>query len=227
MLTLPRPSAALVVACAALFVALGGTSYAALKITGKNVANSSLTGIDVKNRSLGPQEIKRNTLGGAQIKESLLGTVPNAQHATTADTATKAAGADTATKALDADKVGGIPAAQLMTKIARAEERNVGPEPNFTSGMTLATIPDLAPGTYLVTARLTYYNDGAATTNSCTLTVPGGDDDAWFTIDAGRTEALTLQEVVTADSVFAPSVSCTGSGNDDIEDGSIIAIRVD
>jgi hypothetical protein len=33
----------------ALFVALGGTSYAALKITGKQVKDNSLTGRDIKN----------------------------------------------------------------------------------------------------------------------------------------------------------------------------------
>ncbi len=37
-----------VVAYLAFFVALGGTSYAALTITGKNVKNSLLTGKDVR-----------------------------------------------------------------------------------------------------------------------------------------------------------------------------------
>jgi hypothetical protein len=36
----------------AVFVVLGGTSYAAAKITGKDVKNNSLTGVDVKDRSL-------------------------------------------------------------------------------------------------------------------------------------------------------------------------------
>ena len=57
--------------------------------------------------------------------------------------------------------------------------------------------------------------------------MPGSDDDTWFTMGAGETEAITLQEVVTADSVFSPTVSCTGDGNDDVDDGSFIAIRVD
>jgi hypothetical protein len=39
-----RPGHAVVVADLALFVALGGSSYAALTITGGNVKNSSLTG---------------------------------------------------------------------------------------------------------------------------------------------------------------------------------------
>jgi len=42
----------------ALFVALGGSSYAAIKVTGKNVKNSSLTGMDVKNSSLTTADVK-------------------------------------------------------------------------------------------------------------------------------------------------------------------------
>ncbi len=42
----------------ALFVALGGTSYAALTITGREVKNGSLTGKDVKNNSLASADIR-------------------------------------------------------------------------------------------------------------------------------------------------------------------------
>ncbi len=40
----PRPSYANVTATLALFLALGGTSYAAISITGSNVQNGTLTG---------------------------------------------------------------------------------------------------------------------------------------------------------------------------------------
>jgi hypothetical protein len=42
----------------AVFVALGGSSYAAISVTGKNVKNSSLTGKDVKNNSLTGTDVK-------------------------------------------------------------------------------------------------------------------------------------------------------------------------
>jgi hypothetical protein len=64
-----RPTPALVIACIALFAALGGSAYAAVVITGKNVKNYSLTGKD----------IKKNGLGGVTIKESRLATVPSAE----------------------------------------------------------------------------------------------------------------------------------------------------
>jgi hypothetical protein len=60
-----------VTATLALFVALGGSSYAALNITGR----------DVKNRSLTWRDLKRNTLGGSRIKESRLGKVRRARNA--------------------------------------------------------------------------------------------------------------------------------------------------
>jgi hypothetical protein len=60
-----------VVATLALFVALGGSSYAALTITGREVKDGSLTGRDVQ----------RNSLGGKRIKESKLGTVRRARNA--------------------------------------------------------------------------------------------------------------------------------------------------
>ena len=46
-----------VVATLALFVALGGSSYAALRITGHDVVNSSLTGSDIKDSSIRARDL--------------------------------------------------------------------------------------------------------------------------------------------------------------------------
>jgi hypothetical protein len=54
--------AANVMALLALFVALGGTSYAALSITGTNVKNNSLTGADIKNNSVATADVKNGSL---------------------------------------------------------------------------------------------------------------------------------------------------------------------
>ena len=70
------PSPSMVVALAALFVALGGSAYAAIVITGHNVRNGSLTGADIKNNSLASKDVKHNSLGGVAIAESKLKTVP-------------------------------------------------------------------------------------------------------------------------------------------------------
>jgi hypothetical protein len=71
----------------ALFVALGGTGYAAVKINGKNIKAKTITGNKFKNKTLTGGKFRSNTLTGKQIKESTLGTVPKADVATTAGTA--------------------------------------------------------------------------------------------------------------------------------------------
>ena len=66
------PSPAMVVALAALFVALGGSAYAAVVITGANVRNNTLEGADIKNKSLHGRDVKVDSLGGVPIKEERL-----------------------------------------------------------------------------------------------------------------------------------------------------------
>jgi collagen triple helix repeat protein len=45
------------VAYLALFAALGGSAYAAVTVTGKNIKDGTITGRDVKNRSLGASKL--------------------------------------------------------------------------------------------------------------------------------------------------------------------------
>ena len=54
-----------VMATVALFVALGGSSYAALRITSKNVPRNALTGADIKN--LTGKDVRNNRLTGADV----------------------------------------------------------------------------------------------------------------------------------------------------------------
>lgn len=53
-----------VMSALALFVALGGTSYAALTITGRNVKNNSLTGKDIKDGSIALADLNPAARGG-------------------------------------------------------------------------------------------------------------------------------------------------------------------
>ena len=52
-----------VTATLALFVALGGSSYAAVKLTGKDIADGTLTTKDVKNKSLTRKDFKGSVKG--------------------------------------------------------------------------------------------------------------------------------------------------------------------
>jgi len=108
-----RHSPALVISAIALFVALGGTVYAAKKaqISGKAIRTKSLPGNRLKPHSVAANRLKRGVLSsaristpltGADINELTLGQVPNAAHAETADTAKSAIDAQTALNAVNA-----------------------------------------------------------------------------------------------------------------------------
>lgn len=106
------PSPALVVAALALFVALGGTVYAAAKISGKAIKVKSLPGNRLKIGSVPANRLKPGALRGAaqglgpitgaEVDELSLGQVPNAAHAETADRAQSAVDAQTALNAVNA-----------------------------------------------------------------------------------------------------------------------------
>jgi len=100
----PRLSYANVMATIAVFIALGGASYAALKLPknsvgAKQLKKGAVTAAKIKNETVTASKVKKGTLTGAQINTSTLGTVPSAVHATAADQATSAAQAAQATTA--------------------------------------------------------------------------------------------------------------------------------
>lgn len=62
----------------ALFIALGGTSYAVSQIGTKEIKNNSVRSVDIRNGTIVSRDVKRGGLGGRAVKESALGTVPRA-----------------------------------------------------------------------------------------------------------------------------------------------------
>ena len=82
------------IACIALFVAMGGVSYAVAtgSIDSRAIKDGSIRNKDFKNRTLRGQEAKRDGFGGGAIKESTLGQVPNAISADVATDAKALAG---------------------------------------------------------------------------------------------------------------------------------------
>jgi hypothetical protein len=66
------PSPATVIACVALFVALGGVAYAAATIGSADIIDGSIRNRDFKDGTLRGQEAKRNGFGGGAIKERTL-----------------------------------------------------------------------------------------------------------------------------------------------------------
>jgi hypothetical protein len=101
---LRMPSPSLVIAVVALFVALGGTSVAAISALPKNSVGTK----QLKSNAVTGAKIANGTVTASKIDPSGL-TVPTATHATSADTATSAdsaTSAGTATNAADAAKLG-------------------------------------------------------------------------------------------------------------------------
>ena len=108
------PSPAFAVAALALFVALGGTVYAAkrAKLDGRAIRVKSIPGNRVKPHSIAANRLKPNLLAnlgghdgkiiGAEIDLQTLGQVPTAAHAETATTAQSAVDAETAQNAVNA-----------------------------------------------------------------------------------------------------------------------------
>jgi hypothetical protein len=93
----PQLSYANVVATLALFVALGGSSFAAVKLTSGDIKNRSITRVD----------LKKNTLTGREIRESRLRAVPRARSADSAQNALVAANSQNADLAKNSETLGG------------------------------------------------------------------------------------------------------------------------
>lgn len=128
-----RPAPSMIVALVALFVAMGGVSYAAATIgtaqikdnsvRSKDLRNDDIRGKDVRTGTLGGTDVKDNALTGKDVLESSLGSVPRASeagHSKTADHANTANHADKAGyagAAGNADTVGSVPASALQRKV--------------------------------------------------------------------------------------------------------------
>jgi hypothetical protein len=97
-----RPSASMVVAVIALFVATGGVGYAAATIDSGDIIDNTIRSRDVLQRNLQGVDVKQNSLGGTVIKESSLGKVPSAGSADTAQHATNAQDAVNAQNSVNA-----------------------------------------------------------------------------------------------------------------------------
>lgn len=123
---LPRHNT--VIAYLALFVALGGSAYAATQLPknsvgSKQLKSNAVTAAKIKNGAVSGAKIGANTVTGANVDESSLGRVPSAVsaesataagHAVTATNATNAGHASHATTADSANSLGGVPGGDFL-----------------------------------------------------------------------------------------------------------------
>jgi hypothetical protein len=74
-----RISPGSVLALIALFVALGGVSYAAVTINGKNIQNNSIPGKKLKNGAVTNAKVKANSLGANRLTSAARASLRGAQ----------------------------------------------------------------------------------------------------------------------------------------------------
>jgi hypothetical protein len=182
-LTISRPTPALVVALLALVMAMAGTGYAAISISGKSI----------KKRSVPANRVVPNTLGGRQIDETKLAPVPaalqalSADKAKTADSATSADSADSAQTALqarDSDHLEGktasafVPSKRILRiKLVYNVSSGSGAEATAVCGANEVALS--GGGAWYVQGTDTTVGSGSTLATSVPLYGAGGEFDSW------------------------------------------------
>jgi hypothetical protein len=218
-----RPSPAMIVACIALAVALGGTSYAAIKlpknsvgakqlkknaITAPKIRRNAVTGAKVLNNSITGAKVLNNSITGADVNEATLAQVPsaaNASHATSADQSTSASSAVTAGTANTAFSTFRDAAIPLPTSVG-----------------TIATLTIPAAGNYVINAKLTAFNVSStgSPNDSCDLTAGGDKDTDLFDadgLDIDDQEVVALQLVHHFAAPGQAVLACTDAGAGEVQ----------
>jgi hypothetical protein len=105
------------IALLALFIALGGTTFAASTIV---LPKNSVGTKQLKKNAVTSVKIKNNQVTGADVRESSLGKVPSAANADNATSATSATSATTAATAANANLLQGNAASVFATRAQEA-----------------------------------------------------------------------------------------------------------
>jgi hypothetical protein len=149
-----------VMATVAVFLALGGASYAAFKVPKNSIGAKQL-----KNGAVTAAKIKNGAVTGAKMAAGTLGTVPSATNATTATNAvnatnaTHALSADSATTATSATKAGdastldgrspsSFASAEVVRVASISREGIVDPAHSF--GVSQANVSKESTGSYCI-----------------------------------------------------------------------------
>jgi hypothetical protein len=142
-----RPSPALIIACIALFVALGGVSYgvATGSIDSREIRDNTIRSKDIRNDSVYTRDLRNNDIRDIDIRNGTIKGRDVARSTITGDNVNMAK----LGQVPDAAALGGVAA----TGYARVAEpvRFVGAigQPQFAPGYSAADGPALAPGFWL------------------------------------------------------------------------------
>jgi hypothetical protein len=230
-----RPSAAFIISCLALFMALGGVSYgfAAGSIDSREIKNNDVRGKDVRKGTLSGSDVKDDALKGADVDENSFGKVPSAANA---DNAAHATSADNAAQAGNANTVGGVPAEALT--IGRSGFLGTCEPGALAIKCAQVTLDLPRPGRVLVTTGGQWHSDDPAGTslrgicrvlhNDANLTAPNEEGSLSQQTDGNQEQALSTTTAVTGVLPAGPhefALSCSDDvGDMDFTDTRISAI---
>jgi hypothetical protein len=166
----------MVVALVALFVALSGTSYAAMKLPRNSVGTAQL-----KNRAVTGKKVRADSLTGKQIKESSLGKVRAAELADRASAANEATALSRVHYAVSSGDVASASPAQPTT---------VG-----------AACPS---GTFVIGGGAQVNPDAAAFVNDSNPAARTGWEATAYRVSAGQSATLTVTAICAPVTATAP-----------------------
>jgi hypothetical protein len=198
-------------ATVAVFIALGGGAYAAVKLPANSVGSKQ-----IKNNAVTLKKVAKNAVNGSKVKDGSLtaldinlATLPkapsaanadNAGHATNADNATNATNAANATNAghaTTADTASGLTPHEAVHMVGASGE------PGFTNGAT--NLPDALPVKY---HKAGFYKDKEGVVHLQGIVVTGTSPFI-FNLPAGYRPA---QGTMAALTVFCDNCTRTVSG---------------
>lgn len=221
-----RPSPAMVVACIALLIALGGTSIAAVT----QVANNSVGTNQLKNNAVTTPKIKNNAVNASKIASNAVVAAKIASNAVVAAKIASNAvtGPKIAADAVTGDKIaeGSVAAADLASGVLPPPSNAFA---RFLNGPvavpdTVAEITNLsiaAAGNYVITAKAVVSGGGTVTCRT-----EAGTDVDQSAADVGEASPQTITLLVVHNFTAAGTVSFRCGRSDSTVGAAVEAIKI-
>ncbi len=176
-----RIGVAHVIALAALFVALGGSAFAAATIGTSDIKDGAVTKQKLHGNAVNGAKVKNDSLSGTDIDEKTLNQVPSASHAVSADRATVASQAARANNVLAAVVGKGAGGCTLLRATQAGTSANIATGHHGTpkaSACSVAFPQDITHCTYV--AGIGENNAGEARAGLTTTAPTVGNPKAVF-----------------------------------------------